>query len=129
MPGCLEPSCQRAAADKLQHEERLVVVSAVLEQLNDVRILDRGDYLGLNQETGLSHRVGVLAAKDHLDRHRPIQGGLPGAVDHTHPTTAELPLDLIVRDGRENRTGLSTLRHPSPLMGAGSLPPDGIRVG
>ena len=96
---------QRVPVDQLQGEERPAGVLADLVDLDDVRVREPGDDLGLGPEPVVVAVVGVAAGPDHLQRDEPVQGGLAGLVDDAHAAAADLADDLVARDADPARGG------------------------
>jgi hypothetical protein len=55
----------------------------------------RGSSLGLLNEATASVQISDDISWQDLERDVPIQFGIPGAVDHTHPAPADLVANLI----------------------------------
>ena len=90
-PGrAVEPLVQAAAGQVLQLEERQAAGLADGVDLDDVRVLELGDRLGLAEEAGDGLGRGVRAGQDHLERARAIEPDLPGLVDDAHAAAAQL---------------------------------------
>ncbi len=87
---------QGPALDQLQHEIGGAVVVAVVEDLQDVRVLQPGDGAGLLLEAlAIVGLVGEEVGQD-LDRDETIQGGVVGAEDGRHAAAAD-PLHDAIR--------------------------------
>ena len=86
---------QAAAVDELERQEVLTAGLADLVDLNDVRVLQPGDSLGLDAEAGELLGAGVRTGQDHLQGHEPIQGHLFGLVDDAHAAPAEQADDFV----------------------------------
>ncbi len=93
--GAVELPVQAAAGTELQGEEGPAVVLADLVDLDDVRVLEAGDGLGLGAETCQLRLAGVAAGQDHLEGDDAAQLDVPRLVDDTHATLAELAEDLV----------------------------------
>ena len=101
---------QASAVDDLHGEERQAVVRAHLVDLDDVRVLQAGDGLGLGQEAGTILRPGVTAGENHFQGDEPVEGQLPGLVDDTHRAAAENGQDFVAGDNRRgHRLGVRRL--------------------
>jgi hypothetical protein len=96
---------QAAAGDQLQRQERLPAGLAGLVDLDDVRVLERGDGLGLDPEPRPLRRAGA-GPQDHLQSHRPPQPSLPGLVDDAHAAVADDLDDLVAVDLGQGLRGL-----------------------
>ena len=95
-----ELRCEVTAVHKLQHQAGLAVVLADLVDLHDVGVLQAGRRLGLTPEAGQLLGVGLVAGSQQLQGHDPIQGHLPGLVDHTHSAAAQLRQEFITPGSR-----------------------------
>ena len=84
----VELSFEAAALHQLQREEGPPLPLAHLVDLNDVRMLQAGDGLGLDPEPGPLVRTGVRAGQDHLEGHRAIEPDLAGPIDDPHAARA-----------------------------------------
>ena len=114
-----------AAIDVFEREERVPLVLADLENLHDVGMLQPGDRLGLDTETGdLLERRGPGVA-DHLQGDQALQTGLPGLIHDPHAAPAQFAGDLVTGRGEDRR------RPSGQRDGAGRLRPrlrHGFRV-
>ena len=111
----LEAVGERAAFDQFQGEERLAVVLADLEDLDDVRVLQLGGGRRLGPEPGELVGPGVAGPEDHLEGDEAVQRLLPRLVDDAHAAATELGQDLVARRGEVDR-GLAgrTVRRRRP---------------
>jgi hypothetical protein len=66
----------------------------------DVRVVEAGQESGLVEEALGGDRGRQLGPED-LDRHVPVEDGVPRQEHGAHPSTAELPLNHVV--GRQGR--------------------------
>jgi hypothetical protein len=66
---------------------------------DDTGVLHRCRRLGLGQEARPLLGAGVLAAKDHLQGHDPVEGDLAGLEDDAHAATTQVPQHLVARRG------------------------------
>ncbi len=100
---------ETAAVHVLQRKIGVAVLFADFVDLNDVRVLELGDRLGLRLEP--RHGAGSRDAgrADHLDRHNAVQPRLPGLVDDPHAAAAELPEELVARDLRQGNREIELL--------------------
>ena len=81
--------------------------------LDDVRVLQPGDRLGLGQEADGGLGPGVVAGQDHLEGDDAVEPELPGLVDDAHAAAAQLPEDLVAGDLGEGppSAGRPAIRH------------------
>jgi hypothetical protein len=79
-------------------------VLADLVDGHDVRVVQVGDVLGLAAEAAHLLLGGQFPRLDHLQRHDPVGGHLPGLVDHAHATVAHLLQQLIPRESARRGT-------------------------
>jgi len=98
--GVAELAVEAAAWAELHRQERLPVVLADLEDLDDVGVLQPGNRLGLGAEAGQGVRTGVTAIADHFQRHNAVEPDLPGLVNEAHAALAERLQDLVARHHR-----------------------------
>ena len=91
---------EAAALEQLQGHERQAVGLADVVDLDDVRMVQPRDRLGLDAEASELLGAGVTAAADHLQGHQPVQAAVAGLVDHPHAALAELLEDLVTGDRR-----------------------------
>ena len=76
---------------------------------------------GLAQEAlAEAGAVGELAG-DHLQRHRPFEAEVGGAVDDAHAAARDLLFDPVAGDGRADRK----IPHPAVIAGWGTETPTG----
>src|SRR5262245_24219459 len=82
---------QAAAIDKLQRDKRALISVARtpvnladFEHLNDVRMLQSGDRLGLGRKTLAVFGVDEGTAAEHLQRDGSAQVAMKGLVDNAH---------------------------------------------
>ena len=125
---------QDLAVDALHDEVVDALVRTDVVQRADVRMLKRGDGLGLADEPPL---VGAPRLAQHLDGHRTIEAAVAGLVNGAHAAVTEQRDDLVVTDAgaggqshrvRLNRASLATKVRPSdfhenPRRSSGSLRP------
>jgi hypothetical protein len=98
-----EKGMKTTAGKILQGEERHSVRLADLENLNDVRMQHPCRGSGF-LEKALPFRGALFgreigARQDHLQRHQPIESGLPCQEDDAHAAASEFAEDFITRDG------------------------------
>ena len=119
--GAVEVVRQRAAVAVFQHQIRTAVVDAVLEHLDDVRMLQAGNGLGLVPEA-LSLVAGRRFLRaDHLQGDKAVERRLPRLVHHAHAAAAQLGQDLVFADlAGQGRTGAISAGTPN---GCGFLLP------
>src|SRR5580704_1179196 len=58
-------------------------------------MLQMGDGLGFDAETGQRLRAGEAAGEDHFEGAKAIEARLPRLVDHPHAAPAQLAEDLV----------------------------------
>ncbi len=83
---------QARPADQLHAEIALAVVVADLQDGHDVRMVERGDRLGLVLEPPQIVVAGQRGRPDHLEGHGAVEADLTGLVDNAH---AAAPNSLI----------------------------------
>ena len=76
---------ERTALDKLEREERLAVVIANVEDLDDIRVLEVSNSLRLNLE---KLRSLLRIAHHHLERDHTIELEMTSLVDNSHAPAA-----------------------------------------
>ncbi|HKI95987.1 MAG TPA: hypothetical protein VJ992_11940 [Gemmatimonadales bacterium] len=88
-------------ADVLHHEVRRPVVQlADAEDGHDVRMGQARHSLRFLFEAGPLFRVGCQRRRQHLDRHRPLEHGIPREKDAAHAAHADTPYQEEVRAQR-----------------------------
>ncbi len=93
-----ESRTQRLAVKELGDQVRPSIEHADVEDLDDVRVVERGGDAGLLQEPLDALRV-VGAGPDHeFQRHVPSQAHVGGAVDIAHAPARQQPDDVIRSD-------------------------------
>ena len=103
-PGALaEPLGQAAPLDELQGEVREPGVLADLVDLDDARVLELGDRLGLGPEPRELIGRGVGPGQDHLEGDVAVEAELAGLINDAHAAAAQL-LDEPIAD-RPDRPG------------------------
>src|SRR5580692_2470018 len=90
---------QGHAVQKLHGDEVLTLSLVNLEDHADVRMVEGGRGLRFTLEAGQSLRIFSNIIRQELQGDKAVQLYVLGFVDHTHPATAELLDDAIVRDG------------------------------
>ncbi len=93
---------QIAALGVLHHEIGPGRPAADLVDLDDVRVLEAGDRLGLGAESRDDIRVEAGCGVDRLESDHSPQSVLPGLIDDAHSPSADLFKDRVTRHGREN---------------------------
>jgi len=83
---------------------------------DDVRVIQRRRGLRFLHEATLSLRISDLVRWQDLDSNKAIKMGVPGLVNQTHPTFAELFDDPVVRDGLAEQKG-EALRPRANMLG------------
>ena len=69
-----------------------------VEDLNDVRMLQPRDGLGLGKKPLSPFEPSMVAVQNHLQRDNTIEAQMPRLVDDAHTPTAELAHDLVARN-------------------------------
>ena len=87
-----EPGGEGGALDVLHGDEDLAVALADFVDLDDVRVGQAGQRLGLAQQAG------VVGGVQQLDRHASLEALVVGRIDHAHPALAEPAEDREVAD-------------------------------
>ena len=90
------PSLQRVTVDQLEDEEALLGVLLEPVDRADVRMVERGQQLGLALESGEALLVSEEDLGQHLDRHVAPEPRVGGAIHLSHPAFAELGGDLVM---------------------------------
>ena len=90
-----EPARQVAPLDELQGEVGRAGLLADLVDLDDVRVLQPGDGLGLAAEPLPTLGRQVRPGQDHLEGDGPVQFAVAGAVDHPHAAAADLLQNVV----------------------------------
>ncbi len=90
---------ERAAAAEFQGHERPAVVFADLEDLDDARMLQACDRLGLRLEALDLDASRVGPGKDHLQGTGSVQTKMAGKIDHAHAAAAQLAFDDVAGRG------------------------------
>ena len=86
------------AFEQLQGDERQAFGLTDVENLQDVRVAEPSDRLGLDRKPHKKVRVRLAAAADHLQGDQSVETDLPGLVDDSHPSLAEPFLDFVTRN-------------------------------
>jgi hypothetical protein len=113
----LEARLERFAVAK-GHREKHPAVGRFLDVVNraDVDVIDRRSRARFLKEASL--RVGVAheLRREELERHEAAKPEVLGLVDHTHPASADLGDDAIVRDDLADRQDLTrAILHLRPV--------------
>src|SRR5580658_6150030 len=90
---------QRFTVQKLHSNESLAFVFANLVNGADVRMVQRRSSLRLALETFQGLMVFGDIVGQEFESDKTMEACVLGFVDHTHPTTAELLDNPVVRDG------------------------------
>ena len=95
-PRLFLPPSEVAAGDELDRHEHLPAVHPNVEHLGHVRVADLRHGLRLALQPG---RPGPLApgVPQQLDRHAPVQPGIPGREHPAHRPRAQQPFDRMIR--------------------------------
>jgi hypothetical protein len=118
-PPAGQPLLQRFALDQLQHQERLTVGLLQPVDRGDVRVVERGEELGLAPEPGETLRIARHLGGKHLEGDVAAELRVLRAVDLAHPPRAERGHDLVVpetlarRVGQRSRSTRGSRRHRS----------------
>ena len=118
---------QAAAVHELERQVRVPVRLADVENLDDVRVLERRDRFRLAAEPLPLGRPGVRAGQDHLERDRAVQVEVPGLVHDAHAAAADLVNDLVT--GHQRRGEVGRLRDAERHHAAGRPAGRGGTVG
>ena len=78
------------ALDELHHEVRVAAALPEVEDLDQVRVLEPREHRRLAPQVLHERRVLGQVRAQHLDRHRPLEREVLGAVDHAHAAAADL---------------------------------------
>src|SRR6202011_3248595 len=79
--------------------EAVAVLFADLVDSADIRVIESGCGFGLSQQTLFSALIGRDFCWQELNRDFTVEPRVLSQVDHTHPATAQLLDDAVVRDG------------------------------
>ena len=109
---------ERSAVDEFEREERQPILFADVVDLDDVRMLEGGDRLGLDVEAGQLMGAGMGARQDHLEGHEPVEPALACLVHDAHAAPAELAEDPVAGDGRpiSGGAGFVIFREPGASL-------------
>ena len=88
------PHC--LALDALHDDEVHPVAGADVVDGDDVRVVQRAGRLGFLNEALFAGGISDLVGGQDLDRHRAVQVGVVGLVNHTHAAFTELRYDPVV---------------------------------
>jgi hypothetical protein len=99
----LQPLGECAALDKLERGIGQALVLADFMDLHNVRVLQAGHRLSLGPKALPLPFASMAAAQDHLEGDHPLQGEMPGFVDHAHGAAAENSLDVVAGNSRGRR--------------------------
>ncbi len=102
-PLAVEQRPQVAAGDQAHRHDQLAVDLARVVDGDDGGVVEPGGEPRLAQEAlAEAVAVGELAG-DHLQRHRPLEAEVGGAVDDPHPAAGEQLFDPVAGDLRADR--------------------------
>src|SRR6185295_16309996 len=87
---------KRDAVDELHHDEENAVVFADLEDLRDVRMIERSGGLRLTGETLHPIQIRSYFGSQHFQCDFAIKPGVPGEVHFAHPARAKPGEYLVV---------------------------------
>ena len=94
-----DPIRQRRAFDKLQHQRPCVAGFFQPVDRADVGVVERRQHLRFTLEAGQPFGITGKGVRQHLDRHVPVEGRVPGTVDLAHAAFADLGGDGIGAEG------------------------------
>src|ERR1700730_17274629 len=95
---------ERHPVQELHHDERTIDVPADFVNGADIRMVEGRGGTRLAAETFQDLRVLLQIVGQKLQRNETAQLQVLGFIHHTHPATAELLDDAIVRDGLADHT-------------------------
>ena len=95
--GAVESLVEAAAGQVLELEVGQAADRADVVDLDDARVAEPGDRLGLAPEPRRGGRGEVGPGQDHLQGASAVQRELVRQVDHPHPAAAQLAEDLVPR--------------------------------
>src|SRR6202790_2156403 len=95
---------ERHPVQELHHDERTIDVLADFVNGADIRMVEGRGGTRLAAETCQDLRVLLQIVGQKLQRNETAQLQVLGFIHHTHPATAELLDDAIVRDGLADHT-------------------------
>jgi hypothetical protein len=95
----LQAVLQVRALDQLEDEERCPVRIFEAMDGRDVRVVERGEEMGLAAEAGQALRILCHLGREHLDRHVSPELRVRGPVDLSHPAGPEGGGDAVVGEG------------------------------
>ena len=95
-----QPVVEVPAFEQFQRHERQAVDFADVVDLQDVRVPEPGDRLGLDSEPGQMVHLRLLSAHDHLESHQAIQALLARLVHNAHAPFTELAEDVVAGNRR-----------------------------
>ena len=121
----LEADVERLAVDELHGEQVDLAIggrhAVDVEDGDDVRVVERRGGLRLAHEALAARRVADRRRRQHLERHRPLEPSVEGAVDDAHAAGAHLVADRVARQARPAGQ-LHALEPPPDCDEAGSVP-------
>ena len=94
---------QRLTFEQFEHEVLGVVLAADVVQAADVRVIERGDRLGLALEAGAELRVGRQLRREHLHRDLAVKARITGLIHLAHASGPDQRENLV---GAKPCTGL-----------------------
>ncbi len=95
-----EPGFQRAVRHVLHREERTARDAVDFVDLDQVRMLQARDDLGLGTEA-IERALCLRALGKHLDRHHTFEPSLTSQVDDSHASPAQLAQEGVTGNGRK----------------------------
>ena len=96
---------QRHPVQKLHGDERFPILFTNIKDHANIRVIQRGGSLGFSLEPGQRLRVAGHILRQEFQSDKAMQSRVLGFVDHTHPATAELLDNAVVRDGLADHGG------------------------
>src|SRR3984893_13541471 len=96
---------QSLAVQELHGDERLAALLANVVNRADVGRVESRCGLGFPLKTGKSLGVFGYFIGQEFQSHKPVQPGVLGLVNDTHPAATELLNDAVVRDGLTDYLG------------------------
>jgi hypothetical protein len=96
---------ERGAVEKLHHDERLAFVLPDLVDGADIGMVQSGSSTGFPAESFEGLRILGYVLRQKLQSDKATQFGVFSLIDHTHPTTAQLLDDAVVRNRLADHLG------------------------
>ena len=86
---------ERSAFDQLHHQEDIVVVHTLVEDIHERRVAELRHRAGLALEAGAEGGFAGERRIHHLDRHFAVQARVDGCIDCGHATAGDLGADAV----------------------------------